>query len=150
MSPSEVEMTELPLPSLKARTADGVDLLTDDALFYACGVRVAFPGRAGGTSEGPYASLNTASHVDDDPVHVRAKVDDVSAGDIPMSAVLLDIADAPYSAFGIGGIENEFRVRNRRHRERGRQEGPREFAELRPGQVEAGANDQEGGLDRHD
>ena len=41
------------------------------------------------------------------PVHVRAKVDDVRAGDIPMSVVLLDAADKPYSAFGVGEIENE-------------------------------------------
>ena len=40
--------------------------LTDEALFEACGVRIAFTGRAGGESEGPYASLNTGAHVDDD------------------------------------------------------------------------------------
>ena len=40
--------------------------LTDDALFEACGVRIAFTGRVGGESAGPYASLNTGAHVDDD------------------------------------------------------------------------------------
>ena len=35
------------------------------------------------------------------PVHVRAKVDDVSEGDIPMCAVLLDVADEPFDAFKV-------------------------------------------------
>lgn len=37
------------------------------------------------------------------PVHVRAKVDDVAEGDIPMCAVLLDVADEPFDAFMVGG-----------------------------------------------
>jgi len=41
-------------------------VLTDEALFEACGVRIAFTGREGGVSEGPYAKLNCASHVEDD------------------------------------------------------------------------------------
>ena len=45
--------------------------LTDEALFAACGVRVAFMGRAGGVSTGEYASLNTASHVGDDMACVQ-------------------------------------------------------------------------------
>ena len=46
---------------------DGVlPVLTDEALFEACGVRIAFTGREGGVSEGPYAKLNCASHVEDD------------------------------------------------------------------------------------
>lgn len=41
-------------------------VLTDEALFEACGVRIAFTGREGGVSEGPYAKLNCAVHVEDD------------------------------------------------------------------------------------
>ena len=44
--------------------------LTDEALFRAVGVRIAFTNREGGVSEGPYASLNCALHVDDDPAAV--------------------------------------------------------------------------------
>ena len=60
-------MTALPMPMLEASNLSGIPLLTDDALFEACGVRIAFTSRAGGTSEGAYASLNTGGHVDDDP-----------------------------------------------------------------------------------
>ena len=45
---------------------------TDEALFAKVGVGVAFAERAGGVSAGPYASLNTASHVEDDPACVQA------------------------------------------------------------------------------
>ena len=41
-------------------------VFTDEALFEACGVRIAFTMREGGVSEGPYASLNLGSHVQDD------------------------------------------------------------------------------------
>ena len=37
------------------------------------------------------------------PVRVRAKVDDVSPGDIMMSAVLYDVSDEPFGAFAIDG-----------------------------------------------
>lgn len=40
---------------------------TDEALFAACGVRIAFTERGGGFGSGPYDSLNLAAHVDDDP-----------------------------------------------------------------------------------
>ena len=60
-------MTTLPMPALELSNLSGIPLLTDDALFETCGVRIAFTGRAGGTSEGAYASLNTGGHVDDDP-----------------------------------------------------------------------------------
>ncbi len=56
----------LPIPSLEKRELNGLSVLTDEALFNACGVRIAFTEREGGVSEGPYASLNTASHVGDD------------------------------------------------------------------------------------
>ena len=59
---------EFPKPQLNALPlgAHSVSALSDEALFAACGVRIAFTGRAGGVSEGPYASLNTADHVGDD------------------------------------------------------------------------------------
>ena len=42
------------------------------------------------------------------PVHVRAKVNDVSPGDIPMGAALFDVADEPFGAFAVNGsIESE-------------------------------------------
>ena len=37
------------------------------------------------------------------PVHVRAKVDDVREGDIPMCVALLDVADEPFEAFSVNG-----------------------------------------------
>ena len=62
----------LPQPHLDALPlgAHSLSALTDDALFAACGVRIAFTGRAGGVSTGPYASLNTYDEVDDDPACV--------------------------------------------------------------------------------
>lgn len=64
----------LPEPQLNARRfgARSLCALTDDALFKACGVRIAFTGRDGGVSEGPYRSLNLGSHVGDDACAVRA------------------------------------------------------------------------------
>ena len=50
--------SSLPLPRLAARTIDSIPLFTDDALYDASSVRIAFTGRAGGASEGDYASLN--------------------------------------------------------------------------------------------
>ena len=46
-------------------------MLTDQSLFEHAGVRIAFAGRAGGVSTGPFASLDTASHVGDDPACVE-------------------------------------------------------------------------------
>ncbi len=59
---------ELPIPKLDASLlgAHRLFALTDEALFEACGVRVAFTSRAGGVSTGAYASLNCANHVGDD------------------------------------------------------------------------------------
>lgn len=45
-------------------------MLTDDALFDACGTRIAFTSREGGVSAPPYASLNLGAHVGDDPTAV--------------------------------------------------------------------------------
>ena len=43
-----------------------ITAFTDNALFDACGVRIAFTERSGGVSSGPYDSLNFGSHVEDD------------------------------------------------------------------------------------
>lgn len=80
----------LPLPRLSrgrfSYPHDGVwdagslRAFTDDALYDACGVRLAFTERSGGFSVGPYASLNLADHVADDVAVVemnRAKLLDV-------------------------------------------------------------------------
>ena len=56
----------LPRPTLDEGCFASVPVFTDEALFEACGVRIAFTMRAGGVSEGPYASLNLGSHVQDD------------------------------------------------------------------------------------
>lgn len=60
-------MNGLPIPSLCARPfgARAVYALSDDALFKACGVRIAFTGRKGGVSAGQYDSLNLGHHVGD-------------------------------------------------------------------------------------
>lgn len=57
----------LPDPHLNARLlgARCIPVLTDDALFERTGIRIAFTGRAGGESEGAFASLNLGDHVND-------------------------------------------------------------------------------------
>ena len=62
----------LPAPKLDARPcgARRISMLTDDALCQACGVRIAFTGRDGGSSQGPFASLNLGAHVQDNLDHV--------------------------------------------------------------------------------
>ena len=62
----------LPAPKLDARPcgARRISMLTDDALFQACGARIAFTGRDGGSSQGPFASLNLGAHVQDNLDHV--------------------------------------------------------------------------------
>ena len=62
----------LPAPQLRAAAFDEIPVLTDDALASSVGVRVLFTQRAGGTSSGPYESLNLGTHVDDDPDAVAA------------------------------------------------------------------------------
>ena len=56
----------LPRPKLDEGRFASIPVFTDEALFEACGVRIAFTTRAGGVSSGPYDSLNLGSHVDDD------------------------------------------------------------------------------------
>jgi hypothetical protein len=51
---------------------DGVSVYTVPRLFETAGIGIAFSERGGGTSTSPYASLNLATHVGDDPVHVDA------------------------------------------------------------------------------
>lgn len=62
----------LPYPKIDALPmgAHRLFMLTDQALFEQAGVRIGFTSRDGGVSEGAYASLNTAMHVDDDPARV--------------------------------------------------------------------------------
>ena len=62
----------LPAPKLDARPcgARRISMLTDDVLFQACGVRIAFTGRDGGSSQGPFVSLNLGAHVQDNLDHV--------------------------------------------------------------------------------
>ena len=57
---------DLPLPKLERCSRDSIEVLSDETLFEACGVRVAFTGRDGGVSEGSFASLNVADWVGDD------------------------------------------------------------------------------------
>lgn len=63
-----VATVQLPIPHVTARRfgARCLPALTDDALFAATGVRMAFTGREGGVSEGAYATLNLGDHVQDD------------------------------------------------------------------------------------
>lgn len=82
----------LPAPHLDARPcgARRISVLTDQALFDACDVRVAFTGRAGGVSEGAFASLNLGAHVQDNLDHVmenRARV--MEALDAPDTSVIV-------------------------------------------------------------
>ena len=60
----------LPKPSLFEVKYNNIPLFTDEALFEACGVRIAFTTREGGVSEGPYTSLNLGAHVEDDATSV--------------------------------------------------------------------------------
>lgn len=70
----------LPLPSLSrgrflrsgaTASEEPIYAYTDDALFEACGVRVAFTERAGGFSVTPFDSLNLGEYVDDDAAVVQ-------------------------------------------------------------------------------
>ena len=56
----------LPMPRLSSRQFRDIPTLTDDALASSVGVRLAFTGRQGGVSAGPFAALNLGSHVNDD------------------------------------------------------------------------------------
>lgn len=82
----------LPKPKLDARLlgAHRIHVLTDEALFSSCGVRVAFAGRDGGVSTGAYQGLNTATHVGDDAEAVaenRARL--LNALDAPTAQLIV-------------------------------------------------------------
>lgn len=54
---------------------DGVAIHTAPAIFESAGIGIAFTERGGGASRPPYASLNLATHVGDDPRAVDANRD---------------------------------------------------------------------------
>ncbi len=59
-------MADLKLPELVHRVGSGISFFSDDRLFEATGIRVAFTERHGGFSKGDYESLNLGIHVEDD------------------------------------------------------------------------------------
>ena len=61
----------LPDPELTKGRFASISAYSDEALYAATGVRIAFTTREGGVSEGPYASLNLGSHVKDDIASVQ-------------------------------------------------------------------------------
>lgn len=63
---------ELPLPSLSEGCFASIPATTDEALFEATGVRIAFMQRKGGVSDGLYESLNIGGYVEDDRDRVAA------------------------------------------------------------------------------
>ena len=83
-------MTELPMPALELCDFDGIPVWTDETLFSACDVRVAFAGRTGGISAAPYDGLNLCGYVGDDPTAVasnRVRLLEVLGGaDFPLVA----------------------------------------------------------------
>ena len=92
---------KLALPELVLRMRSGAPVLTDDALFEACGVRIAFTGREGGVSEGEFSSLNVGDYVGDDIEVVQANRQRVAqalgAGDAQLIV--------PKQVHGTDGIE---------------------------------------------
>jgi len=58
------------MPALGWKERRGLKVLTDDTLRLEEGIVVAFTTRVGGVSAAPYASLNLAYHVGDDPASV--------------------------------------------------------------------------------
>lgn len=57
---------ELVEPRLSKGRFASLEVLTDESLFEQTGVRIAFTGREGGVSSGPFSSLNLGAHVPDD------------------------------------------------------------------------------------
>lgn len=67
MKPSDIFLPEPQLIETSFACDDHeIAVLTDEALFAECGVRVAFTTRGGGVSALPYASMNLGDHVHDD------------------------------------------------------------------------------------
>lgn len=65
-------MNELELPELVRCDTSGISFYTDEKLFDATGIRIAFTTRKGGKSRGEYAGLNLGLHVEDDEHAVLA------------------------------------------------------------------------------
>lgn len=72
----------------------------DVRLARACGVRIAFTGRAGGVSAPPYDTLNLGSHVDDDP---RAVAENRALLVDALAHGFADADDASFAAADAGG-----------------------------------------------
>lgn len=70
-SDGQIPALSLPSPGLERVVSSDVAYYTDPVLASQSGVIVAFTERCGGVSGPPYASLNLAGHVGDDPVCVR-------------------------------------------------------------------------------
>lgn len=64
-SSTQLTTLEIPAPRLTEGRFASITAYTDQALFEACSVRIAFTERWGGVSDGPYDSLNLGSHVGD-------------------------------------------------------------------------------------
>lgn len=85
----------LPKPHLDARPfgARRLIMLTDEALFEAIGVRIAFTSREGGVSSPPFDSLNVGNHVGDEPQRVaenrRRVLEALVAENAPIGDVLV-------------------------------------------------------------
>jgi len=81
-------VAKLPAPSLQKREFGAVPALTDEDLFTATGVRIAFTGRAGGVSPEPYDSLNLGVYVGDDFENVQRNraivLDALGVGQVPL------------------------------------------------------------------
>ena len=58
-------MQQLDAPSLMREAVNGISFFTDQNLFEATGIRIAFSEREGGVSACPYATLNLGLHVGD-------------------------------------------------------------------------------------
>lgn len=70
VSSHESATLDMPFPRLSEGRFSSCTIITDDALYDATGVRIAFTQRTGGASLPPYDSLNLGGHVGDDPAHV--------------------------------------------------------------------------------
>ncbi len=65
-------MSSMPAPCLEVVSRDGVNVRTDLRLTRETGVVIGFSERGGGVSAAPFAELNLAAHVGDDPDAVDA------------------------------------------------------------------------------
>lgn len=80
---------ELPHPRLVEGCFANVTAFTDDALYAATGVRIAFLERFGGTSAEPFDSLNVSPFLDDDEADVASNIQTVlDAFDVSDAALI--------------------------------------------------------------